>query len=189
MSRHLVLTVLLAFALGLVLAVPWARAQNTVLSVTQDGPSLARQIEGYLKSAHKMTIDEIPSKTAPGEIFLGVPYSAGKAPAFTIVLDTTQAVQDPTTKKVVSRVIWFDLVTDVKLDPAQRAAELEAINKWSTDQLFSGAFLDDNNKVRLYLSLNVLPEGLPAEMVYDSLNHLVWGWDDLYAAVEQMVAK
>lgn len=189
MTRNLVLAVLLVSLVGLAFSVPSARAESAVLSVTQDGPSLARQIEDYLKTAHKMAVREIPSKSSPGEMFLGIPYSAGKAPAFTVVVDTNQAVQDPTTKKVVSRIIWFDVVTGVKLDPAKRAAELEAINKWSGGQLFCGAFLDDSNQVRLYLSINVLPAGLPAEMVYDSLDHLVWGWDDLYAAVAPMVAQ
>lgn len=183
--RSRTLVVMLAAWVVLAAAAIGARCEDDRLTVVQDESSMERTIESYLKSTHEMMIEE--KTEAADDLYLELPFKGDPMPRFRIVIDTQSLNRDKDTNRVIERGILINLYTDVRIRTEDMARAQAAINEGNREKAFSSIFVDVDGEVVCCWVLNVLPEGLPTEYVYDAVYRVGSNWRDLYPKLTQAI--
>jgi thioredoxin-related protein len=154
------------------------------LVVCQDESSMERAIERYLVDKHKMAVEEKFYKGDTSDLYLNLPCTGNPMPNYRINIDTHSDNRDDKTNQVIERAVQIDLFTAVKVTAPQRAAVMEVVNTWNKKKGFASVYVDDDGEVVCSWTLNVLPEGLHPEYVYDALARMQSNWKGLYPLVK-----
>ncbi len=183
--RSQTLVVMLAAWVLLAAAAIGGWCEDTRLTVVQDESSMERTIESYLKAKHQLVINE---KTAPGDdLYLELPFRGDPMPKFRMTIDTQPLNTDTDSKQVIERGILINLYTDVRIRKEDTATAQEAINEWNRKKAFASVYIDTDGEVICCWILNVLPEGLPTEYVYDTVARLQSIWKGLYPLLTEAI--
>jgi len=185
--RSRTLVVMLAVWIVLVAAAIGARCDDDRLTVVQDESSMERIIESYLKSAHQLVIEE--KTETDDDLYLELPFTGDPMPRFRITIDTQSLNRDKDTNQVIERGILINLFTDVRIRTEDMAQAQAAINEENRKKAFSSIFVDADGEVICCWVLNVLPEGLPTEYVYDAVYRVQNNWTDLYPKLMQAIGQ
>ncbi len=185
MSNRLLAVVLTASALVLAWAVG-AWCDDARLTVVQDETSMERVIERYLKENHQLIIEE---KTLDSDdLYLELPFKGDPMPKFRMAIDT-QPLNRGEDGEVIERGVLVNLYTDVRIPKEDFARAMEAINDWNRKKAFSSIYIDTDGEVVCCWILNVLPEGLPTEYVYDTVARLQNIWKGLYPVLMEATSQ
>lgn len=157
-----------------------ALADNEVLTVTQDESSMERIIEGYLKTEHKLVIEE---KTLDkNDLALNLPMKGDGTPAYRIMIDT-QPLNTLDNGKIIERGVRIQAFTGVKVPEDKQDAVIRVINDFNRDKVFAAVYVDSDGEIVVDWTLNVMSQGLATEYVFDVVARADKLWRELYPKV------
>ena len=185
--RNRTLVAMLVVWILLVAAATGARCENDRLTVVQDESSMERVIESHLKSAHQLKVDE--KTEADDDLYLELPFKGDPMPDFRILIDTQSVNRNKDTNQVIERGVFINLHTDVRVRTEDMARVMAAINETTREKAFTSIFIDTDGEVVCFWVLNVLPEGLPTEYVYDAVYRVQQNWADLYPKLTEAISQ
>ena len=160
-----------------------ARADDDKLVVVQDESSMERKIESYLKDKHQLTINE--KFATPDDLYLELPFKESEIPAFRVLIDTEPLNKDAN-GQINERGIRVQLFTGIKVPADKWADVIRIVNDFNRRKTFCSACVDNvtyGGEIVMDWTLNVLPDGLATEYVYDALARETAIWKAMYPDV------
>jgi hypothetical protein len=180
-------TLVSLFVAGLLIAaisagaqVPSADSGGSRLTVAQDESSQEKIIERNLVDVHKLVVDEKVSTDDKNDMYLELPFKGDPMPKFRVTIDTQSLNTDKDSGKIIERGVLLNLYTGVNVPADKRAAVLEKVNDVNRRKAFSSIYIDTDGEIVCCWILNILPDGLPVEYVYDATARIQNIWKELY---------
>lgn len=161
-----------------------AVAQDEQLTVTQDESSMERVIESYLKTKHKLVINE--KFITPDDLWLELPFDGNPMPKYRYAIDT-QSLNKSNDGTITERGVRIMLFTAVTVPEDKRPAVMGIINDFNRRKVFSATYLDNDGQVVLDWTLNVMAQGLATEYVFDVLAREDKLWRELWPLVSDAI--